>query len=62
MAQDIHGGFSKYVNCVPDHMHTYLGLAGLSLMNFSGLNEIYPELNITQRCHEHLKNIHATWK
>lgn len=61
MTQDRTGGLSKYVNCVPDHMHTYLGLAGLSLMNFDGLNPMFAELNITQRTFEHLKNIHSKW-
>lgn len=62
MAQDRTGGFSKYVNCVPDHMHTYLGLAGLSLMHFEGLSEMFTELSITQRTYEHLKSIQASWK
>ncbi|KAJ8940949.1 hypothetical protein NQ318_010150 [Aromia moschata] len=36
MTQDRYGGFSKWVNTVPDPMHTYFGLAGLSLMDFEG--------------------------
>lgn len=52
-----HGGFSKWGHVVPDPMHTYLGLAGLSLMGFGGLNEMNCELNITKRTSEHLKNI-----
>lgn len=62
MAQDRTGGLSKYVNCVPDHMHTYLGLAALSLMNYGGLKEMFTELNITRKAYEHLKNIQAKWK
>lgn len=62
MAQDRFGGFSKYVNSAPDPMHTYLGLAGLSLMKVEGLNELFTELNITYNSFEHLKKIHASWK
>lgn len=62
MAQDRAGGFSKYVNCVSDPMHTYLGLAGLSLLNFKEVNKMFTELNITQKALEHLKQLQAAWK
>nr|XP_023026321.1 geranylgeranyl transferase type-1 subunit beta [Leptinotarsa decemlineata] len=57
MTQDKYGGFSKWINVVPDPMHTYLGLAGLSLMNFENLNEMCTELNITRRTFEYLRCI-----
>ncbi|CAG9827660.1 unnamed protein product [Diabrotica balteata] len=60
MTQDRYGGFSKWVNVVPDPMHTYLGLAGLSLMDFCGLSEMYCELNITKRTFDHLTDIQGT--
>ncbi|XP_056641801.1 geranylgeranyl transferase type-1 subunit beta [Diorhabda carinulata] len=62
MTQDRYGGFSKWVNVVPDPMHTYLGLAGLSLMGFGGLTEMYCELNITTRTFDHLIDIQGTIK
>ncbi|XP_018576934.1 geranylgeranyl transferase type-1 subunit beta [Anoplophora glabripennis] len=62
MTQDKYGGFSKWVNTVPDPMHTYFGLAGLSLMNFGGLNKMFCELNVSRRAHEHLKRVQEKWK
>ncbi|XP_065836516.1 geranylgeranyl transferase type-1 subunit beta-like isoform X2 [Oscarella lobularis] len=43
------GGLSKWPDCHPDPLHTYLGLCGLSLMNESGLQPIHPALNISRR-------------
>ncbi|KAL1509430.1 hypothetical protein ABEB36_004169 [Hypothenemus hampei] len=61
MTQDKYGGFSKWVNSGPDPMHTYFGLAGLSLMKYENLNEMYPPLNCTKRVHKRLKALHAQW-
>lgn len=58
---NIIGGFSKWVNTHCDPLHTYLGLAGLSLMREKGLNEVVPMLNITYRALNHLKHIHEQW-
>ncbi|RVE52597.1 hypothetical protein evm_002716 [Chilo suppressalis] len=55
------GGFSKWPDTCTDPMHTYLGLAGLSLIGENGLLEIVPTLNITNRAFEHLKAIHRNW-
>lgn len=55
------GGFSKWPDTCADPMHTYLGLAGLSLIGERGLLEIVPTLNITKRAHDHLKTLHAKW-
>ncbi|KAL9656204.1 hypothetical protein ABK040_007821 [Willaertia magna] len=41
------GGIAKEQNCYPDVLHTYMSLAGLSLIGFKGLNMVYPPLNIT---------------
>ncbi|KAJ8718510.1 hypothetical protein PYW08_002747 [Mythimna loreyi] len=56
------GGFSKWPDTCTDPMHTYLGLAGLSLIGESGLLEIEPTLNITKRAYEHLKSLHRQWE
>ncbi|XP_053611621.1 geranylgeranyl transferase type-1 subunit beta [Plodia interpunctella] len=55
------GGFSKWPDTCTDPMHTYLGLAGLSLIGENGLLEVVPTLNITKRAFEHLKSLHELW-
>ncbi|KAJ3665524.1 hypothetical protein Zmor_001016 [Zophobas morio] len=62
VTQDRNGGFSKWVNTVPDPMHTYLGLAGLSFMKEEGIGSIFPDLNVSVRAHEHLKSLHKKWR
>ena len=39
-----------------DVMHTYFGIAGLSLMNESGFLELDPAINISKKAKEHLLN------
>lgn len=56
------GGLAKWVDTRADPLHTYMGLAGLSLMGGDGLNEVYPALNVTIRAHEHLKSLHKKWR
>jgi geranylgeranyl transferase type-1 subunit beta len=46
------GGFSKWPDHHPDPLHSYLGLCGLSLMNYNPLLPVNPSLNITQRATE----------
>ncbi|KAL1453667.1 hypothetical protein WDU94_009987 [Cyamophila willieti] len=59
------GGFGKWHrdDTVADIMHTYLGIAGLSL--FKGLSfelsPIHPALNISQRAFAHLKLLQQSW-
>ncbi|XP_061719510.1 geranylgeranyl transferase type-1 subunit beta [Cydia pomonella] len=55
------GGFSKWPDTCTDPMHTYLGLAGLSLIGEKGLLKIVPTLNITKRAFEHLQSLHEKW-
>lgn len=55
------GGFSKWPDTCTDPMHTYLGLAGLSLIGDTDLLEIVPTLNITKRAYDHLKELHCQW-
>ncbi|CAG9865284.1 unnamed protein product [Phyllotreta striolata] len=62
LTQDRYGGFSKWVNIVPDPMHTCLGLAGLSLMEFDGLEEMNYELMLTKRTFEHLRRVQEKMK
>eukprot|EP00049_Salpingoeca_infusionum_P019909 m.363261 g.363261 ORF g.363261 m.363261 type:complete len:401 (-) comp21840_c0_seq1:228-1430(-) len=42
------GGFSKHSDGHADPVHSYLGLAGLALMNEPGTQPINPELNMSQ--------------
>lgn len=62
MTQDgVIGGFSKWVDSTSDPLHTYMGLAGLSLMHGNNLMEVQPALNVTVRTHEHLMSLHEKW-
>ncbi|XP_066589698.1 geranylgeranyl transferase type-1 subunit beta [Prorops nasuta] len=56
------GGFAKYSNYLPDPLHTYLGLCGLSLMGEPALSEIHAALNVSQRAYEHLLEVQKTWE
>lgn len=59
---NIVGGLAKWVSFFPDPLHTYLGLAGLSLMKYQGLNEVEPMLNLTNKTFDFLKSLHEKWK
>ena len=54
----ISGGLAKWPENMPDPMHTYLGLAGLSIASYSDLRPIDPELNITKRARAFLTTLH----
>nr|XP_033784973.1 geranylgeranyl transferase type-1 subunit beta isoform X3 [Geotrypetes seraphini] len=56
------GGFAKWPDSHPDALHAYFGICGLSLMEESGISEVHPALNISQRTYEHLQHIHHIWK
>jgi geranylgeranyl transferase type-1 subunit beta len=58
----ITGGFSKWPDCTPDPLHTFMALCGLSLVEYPQLESIHPALIITQRAFNHLKNIHKKWE
>ncbi|XP_064390160.1 geranylgeranyl transferase type-1 subunit beta-like [Halichondria panicea] len=55
----ITGGFSKWPECHPDPLHTYLGLCGLSLNGEKGVCPIHAALNISQRAADWLKTLHT---
>jgi len=42
-------------------MHTYFGLAGLSLMRYENLQEMFPALNCTKDVHDRLLLLHKQW-
>ncbi len=46
---------AKWKDNSPDPLHTYMGLAGLSLGGFAGLEELAPAYNITKRAAENLR-------
>ncbi|KAI9342936.1 geranylgeranyltransferase type I beta-subunit-like protein [Obelidium mucronatum] len=56
------GGFSKHADATPDPLHSYMGLAGLSIAQEPGLQPLYPPLNITLRALNHLKNGTKWWR
>ncbi|KAM7285872.1 geranylgeranyl transferase type-1 subunit beta [Ixodes scapularis] len=55
------GGFSKWPDSDPDPMHTYMGIAGMSLMGVEDLLPLHPALNLSQRAHGHLQQLHKAW-
>jgi geranylgeranyl transferase type-1 subunit beta len=59
---DITGGFAKWPNCSPDPLHTFMGICGLSLVNYPNLRQIHPALVISMNAYKHLKNLHSKWK
>lgn len=46
---------------LPDPLHAYLGLCGLSLIGEPSLRKVHPALNITQRAFQHLQQLQQTW-
>ncbi|XP_023215384.1 geranylgeranyl transferase type-1 subunit beta-like [Centruroides sculpturatus] len=58
----ITGGMAKWPDTIPDPLHTYMGISGMSLMDIEGLIPVYPALNISLRATKHLYNIHEQWK
>ncbi|CAG8483829.1 2741_t:CDS:2 [Paraglomus brasilianum] len=51
-----HGGFSKWPDLVPDIMHAYMGIAGLSLMDEPGMSTLDCALNISGKARQNLEN------
>jgi geranylgeranyl transferase type-1 subunit beta len=58
----IMGGFGKHDNEFPDPLHTFMGIAGLALINYENLNKLFPALTISHQTLEHLRKIQASWK
>jgi geranylgeranyl transferase type-1 subunit beta len=55
------GGIGKSDNTYPDPLHTFMGIAGLSLVNYEGLNAINPALTMSERAVSHLKTVQDSW-
>lgn len=58
---DIIGGFAKWPNCNPDPLHTFMGICGLSLVNYPNLQPIHSALAISENAYKNLKNLHSKW-
>ncbi|KXS12656.1 geranylgeranyltransferase type I beta-subunit-like protein [Gonapodya prolifera JEL478] len=56
------GGFGKYQTSLPDILHSYMGLAGLSLGEFPGVQSMSPALNLTDATVKFLASEAVTWK
>ncbi|KAI6233171.1 Geranylgeranyl transferase type-1 subunit beta isoform X2 [Aphelenchoides fujianensis] len=52
------GGFSKYADTHSDILHTYFGIAALSVFNEPDFAPIYPALNLPMSAFEHLGRLH----
>lgn len=48
------GGFGKNPDTLPDLLHSYFAVAGLSLAGEEGLLSMHPALNMSRRAVEHL--------
>lgn len=58
----ITGGIGKVDNEYVDPLHTFMSLAGLSLMNYEGLNAVNPTLTMSENAVQHLKKLQMNWK
>ncbi|KAF9114591.1 Geranylgeranyl transferase type-1 subunit beta [Mortierella sp. AM989] len=56
------GGFGKWADTFPDVLHTYMGIAGFSLMREPGIRPLDPLLNISKRMQERLYTQSVFWK
>lgn len=45
---------------VPDPLHAYFGICGLSLIGEANLRRVHPALNVSQRAFEYLQHLHQT--
>lgn len=53
-AQTAYGGFGKHAGALPDMLHAYMGIAGLSLSNHPQTVKLNPALNLSVRATEFL--------
>ena len=56
--------YFKYIkgpDCAADPLHTFMGICGLSLVNYPTLEPIHPALVISMRAFQHLQNLHRKW-
>ncbi|KAF8924517.1 protein geranylgeranyltransferase type I beta subunit [Dissophora ornata] len=56
------GGFGKWVDTFPDVLHSYMGIAALSLMGEPGILPLDPLLNISRRMEERLYTQTVFWR
>ncbi|KAL7310513.1 geranylgeranyl transferase type-1 subunit beta [Mucor circinelloides] len=56
------GGFGKDPESYPDLLHSYMGVAVLSLMKEPGIEPIHAALNVPLSAYEHLKENSVFWK
>eukprot|EP00039_Didymoeca_costata_P002271 m.58852 g.58852 ORF g.58852 m.58852 type:complete len:425 (-) comp11203_c0_seq1:19-1293(-) len=50
----ISGGFAKHVDALPDLLHSYMGISGLSLQGELGIRPVHPALNISMKASRNL--------
>jgi len=51
------GGLAKWIDHDSDPLHSYLGLAGLSVCQEPGLEEVHPALNLSMRAYRHWQQL-----
>jgi len=55
------GGFGKWTTTTPDPLHSYMGIAALSLLGESDIKPLFVPLNISQEAVSHLYRLQASW-
>jgi prenyltransferase beta subunit len=53
----IYGGYGKLRGALPDVMHSYMGLAGLSLINYHEIPPIWGPLGLSNRALTYAKSL-----
>ncbi len=53
--------FAKWPSCIPDPLHTFMGICALSLIDYGSLKPIHPALVISMDAFEHMKTLHDKW-
>jgi geranylgeranyl transferase type-1 subunit beta len=56
------GGFAKHDDSEPDILHTYFGIAALSIFNEPDVSPIHPALNLPMAAFEHLTRLNRSSK
>ncbi|KAG1456802.1 hypothetical protein G6F56_006751 [Rhizopus delemar] len=56
------GGFGKDPESLPDLLHSYMGVATLSLLNEPNIQPMHAALNVPLSAHKHLKENTVFWK
>eukprot|EP01135_Chromosphaera_perkinsii_P004220 Nk52_evm9s272 gene=Nk52_evmTU9s272 len=54
----VYGGFAKWPDHLPDILHSYFGVCGLSLNGYTGVASLHSALNISTRAYRYMEYLH----